>query len=208
MIGSSSWTVSSFVTALILLVCACAPSGHVTPLGRLPPDVHVTLQETEYPVTGGDEAAIGRSIDARGPRSSTGRPLATFFRWGMESSYTWQATEGGCAMREVEIRVTASVTMPRWEPPPGAPTPLVASWNRYVTALHVHEEGHRDHVLRAATELRRELMRLERDNCSFMLGDAEELHDRILREWKRVDMEYEIETENGRTQGAVWPPGG
>lgn len=212
MITPSTRTPSPIGTLLLvgLSVTGCSASGHLTPLGHLPHDVQVVFDERDYPVRGADEESIGRSIAAHGLTSPSGRTVAARFQWNVESDYTWEPApeDEGCVMREVRIRVTASLTMPRWERPSSAPPGLAAAWERYMTALHTHEEGHRDHVLGAAREIRRALMRLETENCSFMRGDAQALRGRILERWKRMDLEYEVETENGRTQGAIWPPRG
>lgn len=208
MIGPAPLARTGLAVVLVVSTAACGPSGHVTPLGRVPHDIQVVFQENEYPVRGANAAAISRSIRARGLTTDGGRRVAALYRWNMEARYRWQPTEDGCVMRDVDVRVAVTTTMPRWERPPDPPPGLEASWERYMSAMHTHEEGHRDHVLRAATELRRELLRLERDNCNFMQGDARDLHDRIVRRWKQLDTEYEIETEHGRTQGAVWPPRG
>lgn len=191
---------------MLTFAAACATAEPSLDRGvNLPHGVYLNVHETHYPVTGTDEEGIGRSLQEGGPTTRAGRKVAARFEWDMRSNWSWTSTSRGCVMEDVEITVTARVTMPRWDPA-GAPAELELSWEQFLEALRTHEQGHHDHVARAARELHRSLTRLEVDNCSFMRGEAQALYDRILSRWKRVDMEYEVETENGRTQGAVWPP--
>ena len=47
--------------------------------------------------------------------------------------------------------------LPRWDPPAGVSPSLVTLWDRYLTALRFHEDGHYSIAIAAADEVRQTL---------------------------------------------------
>ena len=85
-------------------------------------------------------------------------------------------------------------------------TELVADWEKFIRAVKIHGEGHRDLAGDAVREVVARLSRLETPDCAFMEREARDLVDGILEDFREKDREYDRTTQTGRTQGAVWPP--
>jgi predicted secreted Zn-dependent protease len=79
-------------------------------------------------------------------------------------------------------------------------------WNRYYTALIAHENGHRDFGVKAATEIEQALLNLEaRENCKRLEQDANAVGYEILNRYIADEKLYDIDTNHGMNDGAVFP---
>jgi predicted secreted Zn-dependent protease len=111
-------------------------------------------------------------------------------------------------VRDLRVTLEFTTTVPQWEPPESASPRLVAQWDLFFAALKVHGEGHRDLAGDAVVEIVDRLKRLETEDCAFIQREARDLVARIIEEHREREREYDLATDRGRKQGAVWPPGG
>jgi predicted secreted Zn-dependent protease len=107
----------------------------------------------------------------------------------------------------VEVRIPTEVTLPRWDERATANDDLAYRWDRFVSALSVHEAGHVDIGAEAGVEIRRVLTRLEAPDCDGMQRLADRRVERLIEAFSKRDREYDRVTGHGSAQGAVWPPG-
>lgn len=99
-----------------------------------------------------------------------------------EYTIYWSFSEGP----RTEISIVFSY--PIWQPD-GTPSPaLVAEWNRYIAALEVHENGHRDIGISIANRI--------------MNSGSDSAANEIFRNFSQRDQIYDAETNHGATQGA------
>lgn len=191
-------------------VLGCA-SGQATPLGPVPSEVTVDLQETRYPISGSTEEELRLQMDALGPGSGWYQ-----HRWNIRWRYSYDEVEEAsiisgassetvCEITDIQLTLIFTKTLPEWDPPADASEDLVRNWEGFSLALQTHGEGHRDIVVEATREIIRRLKDLETPNCAFMQREARRLVDDILERSRERDREYDRETERGRTQGVVWP---
>ncbi|MBI4955526.1 MAG: DUF922 domain-containing protein [Myxococcales bacterium] len=107
-------------------------------------DVTTRIRERSYRVVGSDAPTLRRCIELLGPpiEDRMGRGCAAYTRWQVRWSY--QAREGRGAFRPEDVRVAcdATVTLPHWDAPLGAPAELVTLWQEVLLELRAHEEGH------------------------------------------------------------------
>ena len=94
-----------------------------------------------YDVTGDDEAAIRRSIDANrvvDPNDGTRVDASSSYRYRWSGSSRRAAT--GCIVTKVDMDFTATVRLPRLV---STVSPMVrAVWDRYLAGVERHEAGH------------------------------------------------------------------
>jgi predicted secreted Zn-dependent protease len=96
--------------------------------------------------------------------------------------------------------------MPEWTPPPEAAADLVERWNRYHTALQRHEDGHKEHGLGAARDVREKLRALDAEpDCDSMNREANAVANRVVEQYKAKDRTFDKETRHGASQGARFP---
>jgi predicted secreted Zn-dependent protease len=126
--------------------------------------------------------------------------------WEMKREYALNSAAGACSVEAFTVTVEVVFHLPRWEHTDAAPRALVDKWDRYMQNLLTHENGHRDLAVAAASDISRDVAELA------PIGTCGEL-DRRIHDLSRIRMnklveeqkEYDIKTEHGRRQGAVFP---
>jgi predicted secreted Zn-dependent protease len=194
----------SLVAAAALLAAGCSPDASA---GGPPPPPPVFSPQAEYryyPVTGGDVAGIGRSMVAMAPREN-GEPARGLTHWWVTWHANW-APAGHCRVTDVDVQLRAEVTLPSWTPPADADAVVRRRWERFLSALSVHEAGHVDIGTAAAAEISRTLQQVTAPDCGFMERRTHALVDGLLNDYIARDRSYDRQTRHGATQGAVWPP--
>jgi predicted secreted Zn-dependent protease len=81
----------------------------------------------------------------------------------------------------------------------------VDEWNQYLIALRLHEVGHQQHGIDAATEV---LQRLDSfpsyASCKSLETAAQTAAQAIIQQFNQRDVAYDRTTKYGYTQGAVF----
>ena len=91
---------------------------------------------------------------------------------------------GNCSIRDVVVTVNAQITLPRWTPPADTEPGLVTEWKRFLTALEVHEAGHKDISARAGREIRERLRGLS-EPCPLIGSRANDIARTIVERIER-----------------------
>jgi len=159
-------------------------------------DVRVTY----YDIYGVSAAALSAAIKSKGPNGYGGLTDSTI-------SYTYKPgpSPAGCRVQTLDTELAITMTLPHWVQPPGAVTPaLAAQWQRYLAALRAHENGHVDLVRRTFEATRAALAAVTASSCAALDAEVRGRYDAMVREGRRVNEEYDRQTEHGRTQGATF----
>jgi predicted secreted Zn-dependent protease len=145
-----------------------------------------------YKIQGSTETDLAKEIQSKGPEGYAGY-TNWYIRWG------WPGFDHEeCDLSKAWITTKVSLTMPSWVPPSDAPEDLVRNWARFSQALNVHEQGHVDNVVKALPLLQ---SAIQNSDCITADSAANHVLDK-LRGW---DVQYDDNTDHGRTQGAVFP---
>lgn len=132
----------------------------------------VAVKTGYYDIQGKTAAQLKNLMKRRGPK-------------GFWAYTTWNVRWSGSCAISLEI----SYTYPRWTDRSSAPAGLQARWNRMITNLTQHEEGHGQIGLDAAREI-------EQSGCKGNPMD-------IIEKWVRHEKRYDKKTRHGLTQGVV-----
>ncbi len=125
------------------------------------------------------------------------------------TSWSWQWEYGhdhSCTPDAVIVTMEIISRYPKWVQTAGAPQSLVNKWNDYLQSLVIHENGHRNMAVEAATEFSRAVAALPSvQSCS----ELDRMVRTLSREWmEKLDAdskEYDLATNHGVTQGALFP---
>jgi predicted secreted Zn-dependent protease len=162
-------------------------------------------RERHYAITGSSVAELADAMRRLGPRES-GTPADALTEWDLESSYREGTTPGNCALREVRVRLTVTVTLPRWDPPGDAPARLIASWRRFLEHVTIHEAGHRAIAEQSAHDLAAALTALRGRVCDDVFDEAGRTATRVVERGRAKNRAYDVETAHGQTQGVELVP--
>ena len=143
----------------------------------------------------------GRNVAEVAAKLGSGHIAST--RWRVTWKYTLEESKG-CRLKDFRVDVTAKIRMPRWADRDAAPAKARASWDAFREAIRKHEEGHRDHGVRAGRELGREIRRVgSRSDCRRLRADVDMIGDRVTARFQAADNEYDRVTRHGISQGAI-----
>jgi len=198
---------------LAALVSSCS-STQVTPLGPVPMEVTVDLQEAPYRVVATNAADLREEMDRLGPGSAWFR-----YRWRINWTYRYGAVdqpsinpavsaETVCKLSDIKLTLRFTRTLPEWASRGSSTDALVTEWDDFMYAVRVHGEGHRDIAVAGAREIIRLLKDLQTPNCAFIQREARAIVEERIDEANKKDSAYHEATGGGREQGVRWPRSG
>ncbi|CAG0937617.1 hypothetical protein TFLX_06564 [Thermoflexales bacterium] len=151
-----------------------------------------------YPIEG--EIRTGKELREHLNGASGWAGLTTWevTRWSYAGS---SQQPQGCFLQGVEVKLTATMTMPNWINQTYAPPELISNWNIFYARLQVHEHGHVDIGIRVANEILSALSG-ELFPCDNITPFAQARVYEILDNHATDDEQYDNNTNHGVTQGA------
>jgi predicted secreted Zn-dependent protease len=150
-----------------------------------------------YDVQGGDYRSVLGSM-------MSGRQFAAKTDWLLSYQYKPRMDAGACKVESVTTKLELSMTLPRWSPPPGAPGDLIGRWERFMSALRVHEDGHAQDARDLESAAKRALLALSSPNCGALDSAMRARFGQLLEQGRARDRDYDQQTGHGKTQGAVF----
>jgi len=192
---------AALTAALLLAACASAKRNPV--LDKYPPGVSGHTSVFYYDVHGRTVAELHADIRRLGPKID-GNSFVGETRSPMRWSWRLESTGGGgCSIREVSVVMNAQITLPRWTPPADTQPGLVAEWNRFLTALEVHEAGHKDISAKAGKAIIDRVRGMSAP-CPMISSRASELARAIVNRAHEEQRLYDVTTRHGLTQGTAF----
>lgn len=159
-----------------------------------------------YTVSGATVQELRDELNTLGPIGRSGAISEGNTRSRIEWRFDFDRKDGICTVKEAFVDVTIQMILPRWQRPPGVDQDLVSHWNRYISALRMHEDGHRYLAEATAREVRRVLaVKSSGPDCATLRNQMNSKARALVQELERKQADYDRETGNGRTQG-VWLP--
>jgi predicted secreted Zn-dependent protease len=185
------------------------PTASATPAITLTPTqtVNVTMQveRKTYPIYGSTEVELRKELDAKGIKDSFGTWDA-YAAWDLGWTHDYFITEDNCRTDKIAVVVVLTYTLPEWNAPTDAPQELKDHWEKYMKAVATHEEGHRKIAVEAGEELYRSLAAMPPQyNCNILKKKTDLLGNTILELYNQKDIVYDLLTDHGETQGAIFP---
>ncbi len=199
-----------------MLTCACAsspePASAPTPvpdsaaLARAAPRAAITAREQYYDIDGSSAGALRDQISRLGPKDESGKSQDALTVWSIEWGYGTAQRGDSCLLRDVKVTLNVSVTLPRWKPPATATADVRKKWQAYLTAVRLHEAGHRTIAERNAREVMAALTPLRGATCDKLSDEATRTAERIVADGRARNRAYDIQTKHGQTQGVELNP--
>lgn len=188
----------------IIGALACAAGGITAGRTLLPGVVLIDRHET-YEVNGDTVGELVASIRENGPRVED-HGFGASTRWSVRWSYSYGRRGAECRVTRADVELEVVVTSPIWLAEPDVSAELIDTWTAFTVALDAHEAGHREHGVEAAREVRDALDEARSTSCLEMERETNAAVRKIIARYHRRDVDYDLETEHGRTQGAALKP--
>ncbi|HKZ91713.1 MAG TPA: DUF922 domain-containing protein, partial [Candidatus Limnocylindrales bacterium] len=194
---ATTWV--DYATAPIRVDSTCPEwSLRLEPLAD--PNLPYSLTERFYPVR-------GESIAELAPQTNQARDgWAAYASWKTDWRSSWQDAGTSCDVTSGLTVLWASITYPKWHPPPDAAPRVVAQWQRFIKNLTTHELGHVTIALQGADAIDELFDKgFSAPTCDIVEDTANEAAMRVHERYKRLNDRYDRETDHGVTQGTTLP---
>jgi predicted secreted Zn-dependent protease len=185
-----------------VLCWAAAPAVHAAPVNST-----LTITTNYYFAYGATAVELNQSLlQARPWRTLSGHHAQT--AWNLSYKFTYEQVDGRFAATGFELKTKVTVTLPFWHTPKTVAPELRQQWLTYLRALYVHEQGHIDSARQAAAELARQLGGLGDFPSAQQLRHAiTQTSTNLIARFRRQEADYDVKTQHGATQGAVFHVG-
>ena len=165
------------------------------------------LQEkTEfYDIQGTTTKQLLQAIVENGFEEKDGSICAAHTDWRVnwDLKYFPQGDQA-CALTDFKVSVTAEYLLPQFSNIENAPADLKQKWQTFIHALTFHEQGHKDLAVQAAGDIEAAFKNLPPEsNCNELRQSANAEAEKIIRGYRKKEKQYDIDTDHGKTQGAV-----
>ncbi|MFY3383329.1 DUF922 domain-containing Zn-dependent protease [Paracidovorax sp. MALMAid1276] len=166
---------------------------------------HAAVEEDSthrpYPVQVRPGESLRAALHAATPISVGGQRFHGYTRWDVRWSFRWwREASGRCAITEVTTRLRTEVQLPELR---GAGAAQQAAFDRYLTALSQHEQGHVQIGRDAAQAIDQALRQMPAaPDCATLERDANAVAQRLLRDHVEREKQYDVRTRHGASQGA------
>ena len=171
-------------------------------LKSLPPSTEeFTVAVQYYQVVGKSPSEIFDNLNRLGPVDDLGIRRHALTKWNIR--WSWPFNYKTPLFEEVSTRTEVLVLLPQWTGIKNGP--LAQSWYRYLNELIEHEIGHVAIVAQNYKGVTQKIRAAARTNPKLDFKLANKIAEIELRRIRALDLEYDRQTQHGKTQGVVFP---
>lgn len=178
------------------------------PTTNYPITFNSTLKIITYTVSGKTIPELSRALDAKAltdPHEPLGRYYAVT-EWFVSSDWRWVSTTRGCEMETAGVTVALTMTLPALTSRQGVAADTLTKWDQFLANTITHEKGHVTRTLDGARDYQRTIGTLPpQPSCQSMRPTLDALFKQHLNLIDGANSRYDLETNHGMTQGAVFP---
>jgi predicted secreted Zn-dependent protease len=183
-----------FACAALILMPAVPAAGE--PLVR--------MHTSYYYIDGPSATVLAAQLDQNGPVGTDGSHYAGRTRWDIQWKFRHEQKGTACSMKDVAVAVGVAQTMPRWRGENKGASGLKTLWTKFIGSLQRHEDGHKEHGLKAGKEIEAAVLAVKpAANCEDLEAAANAAAQAIVAKYQALDTEYDRKTDHGRNQGAT-----
>ncbi len=165
----------------------------------------VTEKYEYYEISGDCEKELRSQMRQNGCKWNDGKIYDSLTSWQWTWNYGYDRTPQGCRAVAFKVNIEVVFRFPKWLRNGDAPQPLVDKWDDYMKNLIMHENGHRDIAVEAATELSNTVAALPpAPNCAELDRKVRALSRERMEKLNTEEMRYDEATNHGFTQGAIF----
>jgi predicted secreted Zn-dependent protease len=152
-----------------------------------------------FPSTKND---LGREMENRSPIEEDGITFIGHTDWQVKWNFKWKKKNKMCNITKVRTSLKVTYTMPQIAKDHEVSQSVRQSFADYYNSLLNHEKGHMSSGLYAARDIEKALLSLGSfKSCDTLEETANATGDRIIKKYNKRDIEYDINTNHGETEG-------
>lgn len=163
-------------------------------------DPQVVTRYKHYTINPASLNDLVAEINRQTPVEQNGAKYHGLASWNVSWNIWWTPVENGCRMERVQTGVDIEYIMPQLGT---ADEKTRQRFDAYYAALKVHEDGHGQHGVMAAQEIERVLSSMPvYATCKELEAASTRIAMDIVARFNKSDVEYDLVTQHGATQGA------
>jgi predicted secreted Zn-dependent protease len=170
------------------------PAPQATTIGSLTFQ-HANFQY--YEIHGSTADELRAAMNQPRPGGGSGAEFTANTSWQFHWSWNQTTSNGVCHPTNVQVTYSITTVFPHWTPPADAPPELINQWTNFIQALATHEDGHAVRVIQNAYKVGDSISDASCANASAAAQSA-------LNSIQKINDQYDLDTNHGVTQGAVW----
>ncbi|HHF7347365.1 TPA: DUF922 domain-containing Zn-dependent protease [Legionella feeleii] len=169
-----------------------------------------TINEVKnyYQISGNTEQTLREQMGELGPVIK-GHHYDAQTIWYVTWNYNWHynhPSQNPCYVKNVTVSANVTSILPAWSNQNSSTPYLQNKWNNYLNNLIKHEEGHGNNGKRAAMEIEQALLNTPAmPNCNVLKTELNMKANEIISKHNAWDTQYDMETNHGKNQGAIFP---
>ncbi len=183
-----------------LLLRLAITSGVLVLAGTARAAVQSDVEYRSYDAYAERGKSLYQTLAAASPFHENGHPFlghtSRDIRWHLH----WRDSGGGmCRVNDVSVTLHTTIVLPQLA---GVDSDRQTEYARFLIALRIHENGHYRIEQEMANEIDRSLASLPETSCASIEGAANARASEIVRDYNGREVQYDAETDHGRSQGA------
>lgn len=183
---------------LLLVIAVSASAATAEPI--------VTEETQYYDIEGSSTSDLRNQMNSLGIKEKDGKTYDGYTNWHISWKYRYMNINFRCMIKSVATTVKITYLYPRWTGRSFAPRELTEKWDRFMSALIQHEQGHRNIAVEAASRIEEVISRMTpRTDCRELDSEANAQGYHMLEECKKSQANYDAVTSHGRLQGVRFP---
>jgi len=167
-----------------------------------------TFKVVTYTVVGKTVNELSQSLERSAipdPHDPIGRYYA-LTEWNLSSAWQWKSNSRGCVIDRASVTINMTMTLPALATRQGVATDVLTRWDKFIANAIAHEKGHVSRALDGARSYQSQLGNFDPvPSCDTMPTTLDNLFKRNLNAIDKLNVDYDVQTDHGTTQGAVFP---
>jgi predicted secreted Zn-dependent protease len=188
---------------------SCQPSGYAQPAAPTvsadQPGLHQNiLAPSHYTVSGNTASQLGNQLNDCTPVTENGERFAASTDYAINWAFDFLGDGNGtCHVTQASVGINVGIIYPNWQPTAGAAAGLDASWQRFITNLATHENGHVQIDQAGAAQLLSDLQNFPATGCDAIVGQVTAKASADIQGINQANQAYDTRTNHGAHQGAT-----
>jgi predicted secreted Zn-dependent protease len=164
------------------------------------------LRKETFAVSGDSASELRTDLDRKRPPSPNGRRYDANVQWSLTWSFHFDTQPRACGLADATVDLQMLVRLPVLAPDAAPPEAVRERWDDFAQLLETHEAGHVDNYTNGARALQDAYTTVEpAETCDELRALLADMGASAIDSIRAADIEYDRQTDHGRTQGATFP---
>jgi predicted secreted Zn-dependent protease len=157
-------------------------------------------------VSGDNASELRADLDRKRPPSPGGRRFDANVLWSLTWSFHFDPQQRACALADATVDLQMLVRLPVLASDAAPSQAIRERWDDFALLLETHEAGHVDTYFEGARNLQDAFAEVQAAaSCDELRTVLADMGASAIDAIRAADVEYDRQTDHGRTQGATFP---